>query len=74
MTLAQPSISHSWSYPESAGNGWTGTCSTGTKQSPINLDRSMAGDALIHAPIDYYGYFRGGSMAKDFKVISCTNL
>jgi len=46
-----------WDYPESVANGWTDTCDTGTRQSPINFDSSMG--ASVHAPIEYRNYFNG---------------
>jgi len=49
--------SGSFSYPESTDNGWTGTCETGNRQSPIDLDSSMT--AQIHAPINFRNYFNG---------------
>ena len=53
----------SWSYPESNGNGWTSTCTSGSKQSPINFDTSAIGKATIHANIQYKNYFRTNSRA-----------
>jgi hypothetical protein len=47
----------SFSYPESAANGWTGLCGTGSMQSPIDLDPNMM--AMIHSPITYKNYFNG---------------
>ena len=46
-----------FSYPESAANGWTGLCATGSMQSPIDLDPDMV--ATIHSPITYKNYFSG---------------
>ena len=44
-----------YKYPESISNGWTGLCTTGTTQSPIDLDPNM--EATVHSPITYKNYF-----------------
>jgi len=44
-----------WSYPESTANGWSGTCQSGSRQSPIDLSTSMT--ANVHAPLKYKRYF-----------------
>ena len=46
-----------YSYPESVANGWDGTCETGMRQSPVDLDSKL--QATIHAPIKYRNYFNG---------------
>ena len=54
-------LPETWSYPESTANGWDGVCTTGTKQSPIELYHSELPAPSIHSNIKFKNYFSANS-------------
>jgi len=54
-------LPETWSYPESTANGWDGLCTTGTKQSPIDLYHTDMPKPHIHSNIKFNNYFSGNS-------------
>jgi len=54
-------LPETWSYPEDTANGWDGVCTTGTKQSPIELYHSELPAPSIHSNIKFKNYFSANS-------------
>ena len=54
-------LPETWSYPESTANGWDGLCSTGLRQSPIELYSDELPKPNIHSNIKFNKYFSENS-------------
>ena len=54
-------LPETWSYPESTANGWDGLCTTGLKQSPIELYSDDLPTPNIHSNINFKNYFSANS-------------